>query len=165
MSIWSTGHWGALVTTNTVKKKDFCNYLIILRKFVEWWFQIDLNIVDLWVDNATVHSAWMTKTFAYLRGIKLNFLPPYSPNLTPVEMIFGVMKRYLITQRNRRIVNFNRPSGRKLIKLSMSKLDIELVHKLWERFIKAGIWVILLAYKNLSERQLLAEDEGIFRIE
>ena len=78
MSIWSTGQWGALIVIKTVKKVEFWSYFIILKKFNELWMHVDWNNIELWVNNATIHSLKMTKTFAYLLGLKLSFIPSYS---------------------------------------------------------------------------------------
>ena len=165
MNIWSTGGWGALIATNNVKKEDFCCNLIILKKFIEWWLQLDWNNADIWLDNATVHSVNMTKTVAYLLGLRLKFLPPYSPNLAPVEIVFGVMKRYLVTQSSIGLIHFNRKTGIETIQRSMAKLIPTFVVKLWIRFIKEGRRFTLNALWIWRERQYLEENHNAFIIE
>ena len=54
------------------------------------------------LDNARVHDAAATKEFvaAILRvhGVRLRFLPAYSPELNPCELVFAEVKRRLRTE-------------------------------------------------------------------
>ena len=45
------------------------------------------------MDNARIHHA--SEARDYLRDNNLNYiyLPPYSPDLNPIELVFGVLKR------------------------------------------------------------------------
>ena len=43
------------------------------------------------VDQASYHTSAETKGFAELNNIKLHYLPPYSPNLNPIERVWKVM--------------------------------------------------------------------------
>jgi putative transposase len=51
------------------------------------------KIIILVLDNSKAHKADKTKTKAKELGIKLVFLPPYSPDLNPVEFIWKTVKR------------------------------------------------------------------------
>ena len=43
------------------------------------------------VDQASYHTSTKTKDFAQENNIKLHYLPPYSPNLNPIERVWKVM--------------------------------------------------------------------------
>ena len=43
------------------------------------------------LDQAGYHRSEKTKNAAKEKGIKLHFLPPYSPNLNPIERLWKVM--------------------------------------------------------------------------
>jgi transposase len=51
------------------------------------------------VDNATVHNGQESFIMIYqllsMKGVKLIFLPKYSPELNPCELVFAQIKRYL----------------------------------------------------------------------
>jgi len=57
------------------------------------------------VDNACVHGGAETLTVLLEilgnAGVQLRFLPKYSPELNPCELVFNVMKNYLRYHRNR----------------------------------------------------------------
>jgi transposase len=55
-------------------------------------------------DNASVHGGSETLEtllqYLKLKGVKLVYLPTYSPELNPCELIFAQVKRYLREHRN-----------------------------------------------------------------
>ncbi len=51
------------------------------------------KIIVLILDNSKAHKADKTKTKARELGIILVFLPPYSPDLNPVEFVWKTIKR------------------------------------------------------------------------
>lgn len=46
------------------------------------------------IDNAAFHKSQETQTIIENAGATLLFLPPYSPDLMPIEKTFGTIKRY-----------------------------------------------------------------------
>jgi transposase len=47
------------------------------------------------MDNATFHKSQRTKELIEAAGCKLIFLPPYSPDLNPIEKFWANMKRWI----------------------------------------------------------------------
>lgn len=47
--------------------------------------------VHIILDGAGYHRSEQVKTWAYLLNIELHYLPPYSPNLNPIERLWKVM--------------------------------------------------------------------------
>ena len=45
------------------------------------------------MDNARIHHARQAKEYLVENQIKHIYLPPYSPDLNPIENIFGVLKQ------------------------------------------------------------------------
>ena len=45
------------------------------------------------LDNASFHKSAQTKELVKQTGAKLLFLPPYSPDLNPIEHDFGALKK------------------------------------------------------------------------
>lgn len=44
-------------------------------------------------DNCKIHYAAHIENLCKSAGIKVKFLPPYSPNLNPIENVFGIIKK------------------------------------------------------------------------
>ena len=47
------------------------------------------------MDNCSIHHVDYVRDFITDSGILLMFLPPYSPDLNPIESVFGFLKGYL----------------------------------------------------------------------
>jgi len=47
------------------------------------------------MDNAAFHKSQKTKELIESVGCKLIFLPPYSPDLNPIEKFWANMKRWI----------------------------------------------------------------------
>jgi transposase len=55
------------------------------------------------MDNASFHKSQKTKELIESVGCKVIFLPPYSPDLNPIEKFWANMKRWI----EYNIINFN----------------------------------------------------------
>jgi len=51
------------------------------------------------LDNASIHKTREIRTTAERRGFELLYLPPYSPELNPIEYVFSVVKRHFYRAR------------------------------------------------------------------
>lgn len=71
------------------KKESVCDFLSLIREK-----NPDGAIVVI-LDNFRSHWAKKTREHAETLGIKLVFLPPYSPDLNPIEYIWKSIKRVL----------------------------------------------------------------------
>jgi len=75
--------------TETAKKKDIARFLRVIR-----YENPSGTIVLIW-DNARAHVSRLVRRTAYLLNIILVFLPPYSPDLNPIEFIWKSIKKEL----------------------------------------------------------------------
>ncbi len=73
------------------KKENVCSFLQEVR---EWTPSQPLMLV---LDNLRSHIAAATKQKALELGITLVFLPPYSPDLNPIEQIWLCIRREIST--------------------------------------------------------------------
>ena len=44
------------------------------------------------LDNASIHKTSRVREAAVARGFRIEYLPPYSPELNPIELVFGTLK-------------------------------------------------------------------------
>lgn len=68
------------------------------RSFISHLIQVvrqstEIHNPILIFDNCTIHYAANIEDMCKSAGIKVKFLPPYSPNLNPIENVFGILKR------------------------------------------------------------------------
>jgi len=52
------------------------------------------------MDNAPIHKSEQLAQMCRERGVILEFLPPYSPDLNPIEEAFSAIKQYLRRHRD-----------------------------------------------------------------
>ena len=55
--------------------------------------------IHIILDGAGYHRAELVKEWAYVMNIELHYLPPYSPNLNPIERLWKVMNEEALNNR------------------------------------------------------------------
>jgi len=45
-------------------------------------------------DNARIHHTKILKEFCYNNNIQLLYIPPYTPEFNPIELIFSILKTH-----------------------------------------------------------------------
>ncbi len=80
------GHRFTYQQVDTVNASTICDFLWKLRGGNPGKFRVHV----IW-DNARYHQNAEVKEFAKKLGIKLHYLPPYSPNLNPIERVWKLM--------------------------------------------------------------------------
>lgn len=71
------------------KKEDVCEFLQTIRKMNPG---ADIVII---LDNFRSHHANITRQYAEMNNLKLVYLPPYSPDLNPIEYIWKSIRRII----------------------------------------------------------------------
>ena len=71
------------------------NAMIFCRFLEEVRSRNPIRRICLILDNFATHKAKKVQVRARFLNIKLIFLPPYSPDLNPIEFIWKSMKRFL----------------------------------------------------------------------
>lgn len=71
------------------RKEDVCEFLTEIRS------KNPIKNIILILDNFRSHRANFTMNFAEEIGIKLIYLPPYSPDLNPIEFIWKSIKKVI----------------------------------------------------------------------
>jgi len=71
------------------KSEEFCKFLVEVRRYNP------LNRICLVLDNFATHKAKKVKEKASELDIELIYLPPYSPDLNPIEYLWKRIKRII----------------------------------------------------------------------
>ena len=69
------------------RSEEFCQFLEEIRELNP------IRRICLTIDNYSVHKSKKVRTKAKKLNIKLIYLPPYSPDLNPIEFIWKSIKR------------------------------------------------------------------------
>lgn len=80
------GHRLTYQQAETVNAESICDFLWKLRQANPGKFYVHV----IW-DNAAYHQNHTVKKMADELGIQLHYLPPYSPNLNPIERLWKLM--------------------------------------------------------------------------
>ena len=144
----SEGSWLCMSVNDTTKSIDYWIFLMLLSNFIKIRIAQCETPVKLMVDNASIHLSTPSKRTATFYNFEIHSLPPYSPNLSPVEMVFGISKKIIAKSIRSKVIDFGKPSGKKAIINSFMGLDKCTVLKLWKKFIKEAKACI---YENLWE--------------
>lgn len=81
------GHIAEAITSQyeTINAASIMNFMDKIRE------KYDTKTVHLILDQSGYHRSSLLPEYALKRNIKLHFLPPYSPNLNPIERLWKVM--------------------------------------------------------------------------
>jgi transposase len=74
---------------NHTKTEDFCEFLSLVRS------NNPMNRICLILDNFPTHKAKRVREKASELNIELIYLPPYSPDLNPIEYLWKSIKRLI----------------------------------------------------------------------
>lgn len=89
------GHIAEAITSQyeTINGESIIDFMDKIRS------KYDLKIVHLILDQAGYHRSLLVAEHAEALNIKLHFLPPYSPNLNPIERLWKVMNEQVRNNR------------------------------------------------------------------
>ena len=95
MAILSNGCWFSMLTNDKTNSKIFIHFIIKLNKWLESNNMFEYKYIHLHLDNCPYHKSMETIDYFRRTSMKIFFLPPYSPSLAPIEMVFGWIKYML----------------------------------------------------------------------
>ncbi len=89
------GHIADAITSQyeTINAESIMNFMDKIRE------KYDTKTVHLMLDQSGYHRSSLLPEYASKRNIKLHFLPPYSPNLNPIERLWKVMNEQVRNNR------------------------------------------------------------------
>ena len=113
---------------------NFLDYLRALYK----WLQANENFgykrVALILDNWSWHRAGVVMNFMMATGWNIFYLPPYSPQLAPVELSFNILKKRVAQKSKSRMVRLNKEDGYILLSDSLKAITKDRVQGWFRRF-------------------------------
>jgi len=104
------GHWQVLTTLGAMSQRGIEAVMTIssptdgdvFTAFVQQVLSPKLEVGDVVVlDNLSAHKVGGIRELIEARGAQLLYLPPYSPDLNPIELAWSKFKQYLRTAKSR----------------------------------------------------------------
>ena len=139
----SNGDWFWFISKRTTNSEVFWNFIILLAKYIELWMDFSASESKLILDNASIHLSTVTKQITRKLGFRMWLLPQYSPNLAPVEIVFGMLKSKLRMKKSKQVIKFSMISGRKEICDVLAGFTKVKVSRLWLVFVREAKKAIL----------------------
>jgi len=101
--------------------------------------------IHLIVDGAGYNHARLVKDWTYIVNIELHFLPPYSPNLNPIEYLWKVMNEHARNNRYFEKTGDFRESIFTFFKTTLLRIGDSLTGRIHDRFqvLKSASWGLL----------------------
>ena len=98
---------------------------------------IELQKESMWIimDNSSIH--WFSSFVNYLNEKHLTwiYLPHYTPELAPVELFFGMLKRLISKRKTNTIINISRESGTKILIEELELIDLLSIMRIWKHYL------------------------------
>ena len=118
----TTGFTYSAMSSKTVTSYGFI--LALSKLFKEWKRRegIERSKALLILDNASWHKAKWVLEYLDKEGISYIFIPPYTPELAPVELLFGFLKQRIVRNRSEAL-NFRTKEEKKAIANELLAID------------------------------------------
>ena len=115
-TISTTGKVFNVIKEGTIRSNDFIEYIRQMVKYMKSNMNIENREIGLILDNWAVHSAKATIQALKEIGICINFIPPYCPELAPIENYFSILKKKeVLSKWEATQINLNSSEGKEFI--------------------------------------------------
>ena len=98
MAISSTGYWFASPLATKNNSETFGNFLNKLLLWVKLDLERELSNWIIIIDNSRIHKTRDVLDTFKRSGSNVSFIPPYTPSLAPIELVFNWLKLSLNRQ-------------------------------------------------------------------
>ena len=158
-ALMSTGDWIWYISNKTTNSGQFWKFVLLVQKFVEMCTHITMDQTRILLDNASIHLSEFTKRITKMLRVRMMFLPQYSPQLAPVELVFGMLKRKISSKRRQKPINFSSIKGKKEISYTLNDFWQAKAKRLWLVFVNEAKKWILLCHREKILNSNIAIDE------
>ena len=133
-AIWSNGISITAIRNGTIASTSFVEYIDHMLTVCSR-LGFERKMIYLIMDNSPIHWSRKVQTHLKERNLYGILLPQYCPELTPVELFFGILKKLIWSRRTCLVINLEKDSGRKVIEDIIRSIDRTTVIKIWGYFI------------------------------
>ena len=95
LAVCSNGSWICLLCNCSVDSNKFTWLIKIIKNKLNKHNNFELNKVEILLDNCSYHKSNETLSLPRKLRYKINFILTYSPEFSPIEMCFSLLKRNL----------------------------------------------------------------------
>ena len=136
MAARSNAQWFRVTKIRTVESKTFSIFLCLLEKIV-----IESNCTNslksvIILENTKVHISNYTKTVKSSLKLEVRFLPPYCPEVVPIEHTLMAIKAKLRSRTPFRTIDFIKQTGIEALKDAVLSISQKTFESAWTEVIK-----------------------------
>ena len=131
LAIISEGHYFGTTIGSTVNSMIYKQFLENLEGWLSLRYKNKYDNIILIQDNAPIHRAKIVFKFMESDDYTHAFLPPYTPEYAPVELIFAQIKAHIKRSYQKSLVDLRGNEGVRLVKDGLSRLSRETIIKCW----------------------------------
>ena len=157
LSVGSNAQWFGVIKTGTVDSKTFCIFIKLLEKVL-----LETESVGQWIpvvimDNARIHSSIYTRSVMNNSKLKVKFLPPYCPEVAPVEHVFRAIKSKLRSRSLLQTIDFNKKSGIEAVMNEIVGISDKTLKTAWSEVVTECLDGIKATVEELSCKNIALE--------
>ena len=86
------------------------------------------------MDNAVTHRSKPMHEYFKENDIRVVYIPPYTPELAPIERLFSVLKHSVLKRSIGRLVDLKSQEADKILSKSILTFDASTIRRLWRTF-------------------------------
>ena len=136
LAILSNGTWIWFLSSNLINSDSFIWFIKIMENWLNHNNNFGYEQIHLLLDNCSVYKSYKTKSVLKKLSYKIYYIPAYSPDFTPIEMCFSLLKRSLSERNKKENVKLSFKHNFVKIHNSLSILTTRNTMKMFGRFIK-----------------------------
>ena len=131
MAIWSNGAWMTYLENETINGNKFSNFICNLDKWIKNSKVFDYDNPMIILDNSSVHKTGEVKLLFKKMKAKILFFASYTPQFPPIEMHFGLLKRYLWKFFENKSIHINQKENISIIIRALKEIKADVIVRMF----------------------------------
>ena len=131
ISIGSNGQWFGFIKQRTIDSKNFWIFLNQLDKALYESNRTYQNASFIILDNARIHTSTFTNIAISHLKLRVEYLPPFCPELAPIEHVFRAIKAKLRSWSSIQATDFNKQPGIETLKEAIDNFSKKTWMNVW----------------------------------
>ena len=125
----------AYMTNQSIDGNKFSTFLSNLSKWIKNSKNFGYDNVIIILDNSSVHKTKEVKSRFSKMKAKVLYLAPYSPQFAPIEMYFGLLKRYLWRISENKNIRISIKESTSIIIKAMKEIKADVIVKMFNNLL------------------------------
>ena len=122
-AVTSNGDWFYSRLSSTNNSETFVSFMERILKWVVVDLGYELKKSVIMLDNLKVYKSKMTINYLKKTDAMYVFIPAYTPEIAPIELIFGILNRRIIKQTKNRGIKLYSSDGDREIRECFSTIN------------------------------------------